>query len=65
MSPELILLIKILTDTIVTASLTLSKIHHMSREQTIKEIEDAEANTIKLLNQLKQTRKGGDINGKD
>lgn len=52
MGPETVMLIKVLTDLIITASATLRKVHQMTEEETKAAIIEAEDTTARLLQKL-------------
>lgn len=55
MSPDVVLLIKLLTDIIISATATLQRINRMSNEEVRAAIREAEANTQTLLTRLKKS----------
>lgn len=55
MGPETVMLIKLLTDVILTASATLRRVHQMTEEETRAAITEAEETTRTLLERLAQS----------
>jgi hypothetical protein len=54
MTPDQVMLVKLLTDLIFTATTTLSRIGKMSDEEVKAEIPKAEATTAQLMGELRQ-----------
>jgi hypothetical protein len=60
MGPETVMLIKLLSDIIISATATLRRVHQMTEEETKAAIKEAEATTQSLLDKLGPPPSSGD-----